>query len=104
MAKEASDDAKNPISGKKQKQENDKQKGDKELEEKLLDVEKKRLQNLAESNKLEAEAKQLLAQAGDADKLAKRVAKALKVRSFHPSAYMALRMLLTFPVENYRGW
>ncbi|KAM6487051.1 hypothetical protein HDV62DRAFT_140844 [Trichoderma sp. SZMC 28011] len=78
LAKEASDDAKNPISGKKQKQENDKQKGDKELEEKLLDVEKKRLQNLAESNKLEAEAKQLLAQAGDADKLAKRVAKALK--------------------------
>ncbi|PNP55136.1 hypothetical protein THARTR1_04825 [Trichoderma harzianum] len=70
LAKEASNDAKNPISGKKEKQ--------KELEKQLLEVEKKRLQNLAESNKLEAEAKQLLKQAEDADKLAKRVAKALK--------------------------
>lgn len=69
-----------------------------------MEVEEKLLQNLAESKKLEAEAKQLLQQAEDADKLAKRVAKALKVRSFHSSAYMALRLLLTLLVENYRGW
>ncbi|KKP04004.1 hypothetical protein THAR02_03919 [Trichoderma harzianum] len=78
LAKEASDDAKNPISGKKEKQESDKKKSDKILEKQLLEVEKKLLQNLAESKKLEAEAKQLLQQAEDADKLAKRVAKALK--------------------------
>ncbi|EHK27443.1 uncharacterized protein TRIVIDRAFT_63196 [Trichoderma virens Gv29-8] len=61
-------DGKNPILAKKEKL----------LEKQLLEIETKRLQNLAESTKLEAEAKQLLQQSEDASKLAKRVAKALK--------------------------